>query len=400
MASVKVKFRPSTVDGKAGSVYYQVIHKGQVRQISTDYSLLPGEWDEKSGCVVFPVENKRRDDEVRTVVERMRWDQNRLRHIIRTLEDEQGNFTSEDVVTEFQQQRLRASLFGFMRHMADELRDMGRFRTAEAYRATLNSFMRFRAGKDLPVDALSAEMVKRYEACLKKKMLSLNTISFYMRILRAAYNRGTADGKARHDHPFKDVYTSIEKTRKRAIPVRMVKALRELDLSMKPSTELARDLFLFSFFTRGMSFVDMAFLQKKNLKDGVLTYRRRKTGQLLTIKWERCMEEIVRKHPNNQTDYLLPIITSTEDEWRQYRNGLHLVNNRLHMLAGQIGLEQPLTMYVARHSWATAAKMKQIPLSVISQGLGHNSQVTTQIYLAALEASVVDKANRQIISLV
>lgn len=70
------------------------------------------------------------------------------------------------------------------------------------------------------------------------------------------------------------------------------------------------------------------------------------------------------------------------------------------MLAGQIGLEQPLTMYVARHSWATAAKMKQIPLSVISQGLGHNSQVTTQIYLAALEASVVDKANRQIISLV
>jgi len=227
MASVKVKFRPSTVDGKAGSVYYQVIHKGQVRQISTDYSLLPGEWDEKSGCVVFPVENKRRDDEVRTVVERMRWDQNRLRHIIRTLEDEQGNFTSEDVVTEFQQQRMRASLFGFMRHMADELRDMGRFRTAEAYKATLNSFMRFRAGKDLPVDALSAEMVKRYEACLKKKMLSLNTISFYMRILRAAYNRGTADGKARHDHPFKDVYTSIEKTRKRAIPVRMVKAIQQ-----------------------------------------------------------------------------------------------------------------------------------------------------------------------------
>ena len=158
--------------------------------------------------------------------------------------------------------------------------------------------------------------------------------------------------------------------------------------------------FLFSFFTRGMSFVDMAFLRKTDIKNGVLTYRRRKTGQLLTIRWEPCMEEIVRRHPNKHNGYLLPIITSHDDEWRQYRNGLHLVNYHLRRISQRLGMEQRLTMYVARHSWASAAKAKQIPISVISQGLGHDSQLTTQIYLAALEASVVDNANRQIIKLV
>ena len=178
-----------------------------------------------------------------------------------------------------------------------------------------------------------------------------------------------------------------------------IKALKELDLSMKPSLDFARDMFMFSFYTRGMSFVDMAYLRKTDLQNGILTYRRRKTGQELTIKWEKCMAEIIAKYPENQTDFLLPIIKEQGNERRQYDNALHLVNYRLKELSTMLKLQRPLTMYVARHSWASAAKAKNVPLSVISEGMGHDSEATTQIYLASLETSVVDKANKMILGL-
>ena len=86
---------------------------------------------------------------------------------------------------------------------------------------------------------------------------------------------------------FRHVYTGVDKTVKRAIPIKSIKALKEMDLAMNSALDFARDMFLFSFYTRGMSFVDMAYLKKTNLQNGILTYRRRKTGQELSIKWEK-----------------------------------------------------------------------------------------------------------------
>ena len=177
-----------------------------------------------------------------------------------------------------------------------------------------------------------------------------------MRNLRAVYNRAVEKGLTPQNNPFRHVYTGVDKTVKRAIPIKAIKALKELDLSMKPSLDFARDMFMFSFYTRGMSFVDMAYLKKTDLQNGILTYRRRKTGQELSIKWEKCMAEIIAKYPENQTDFLLPIIKKkgngrnseshqaclngrvvTDEgevnERRQYDNALHLVNYRLKELS-------------------------------------------------------------------
>lgn len=111
----------------------------------------------------------------------------------------------------------------------------------------------------------------------------------------------------------------------------------------------ARDMFLFSFYTRGMSFVDMAYLDKKNLQNGVLTYYRRKTGQKLCIKWEKCMQEIIDKYKSTAGNYLLPIIKIDNDERKQYINALHLVNSKLKLVAEKAGVNAMLTMYVAGH---------------------------------------------------
>ena len=419
MTSIKVKIRPSTVDGKEGGLYFQIIHNRVVRQLNTDYKVYAEEWDAESESVIV---NGNRSNLLLGIQERLAWDVARQEKVVRSLETERRRFTADDVITMFHKLTKESSLFTFMHGVIAQLKQLGKVRTSETYTTTLNSFMAFRDEQDVPLDGINSDMMLMYEAYLKTRGVRMNTISFYMRNLRAVYNRAVEKGLTPQNNPFRHVYTGVDKTVKRAIPIKDIKALKELDLSIKPSLDFARDMFMFSFYTRGMSFVDMAYLRKTDLQNGILTYRRRKTGQELTIKWEKCMAEIVAKYPENQTEFLLPIIKEKgngrnseshqaclngrvvtdegeANERRQYDNALHLVNYRLKELSTMLKLQRPLTMYVARHSWASAAKAKNVPLSVISEGMGHDSEATTQIYLASLETSVVDKANKMILGL-
>ena len=396
MASIKIKFRPSTVEGKEGGLYFQIIQNRVIRQMNTDYKIYAYEWDAEIESVVV---SGARANILCIIRERMEWDLSRFERIVRQLEQERRKYTADDVITLFHKVTKETSLFSFMHSVIIQLRQLGKIRTSETYTATLKSFMEFREEHDVPLDGVNSDLMLLYEAHLKAKGVRMNTISFYMRILRAVYNRAVEKELTPQKYPFRHVYTGVDKTVKRAVPVKVIKALKELNLSMKSSLDFARDMFMFSFYTRGMSFVDMAYLKKTDLQNGILTYCRRKTGQRLTVKWEKCMEEIIKKYPSNSSTYLLPIIKEQGNERKQYDNALHLVNYRLKDLSGMLKLQRPLTMYVARHSWASVAKVRNVPLSVISEGMGHDSEKTTQIYLASLEASVVDKANKMILEL-
>ena len=396
MASIKIKFRPSTVEGREGGIYFQIIQNRVIRQMNTDYKVYAYEWDAEMESVVV---SGTRANILCGIKERLEWDLSRLEKVVRQLEQERRRYTADDVITLFHKVTKETSLFSFMHSVIAQLKQLGKIRTSETYTATLKSFMEFRKEQDVPLDGMDSDLMLLYEAYLKAKEIRMNTISFYMRILRAVYNRAVEKGFTPQRYPFRHVYTGVEKTVKRAVSVKVIKVLKELDLSMKPSLDFVRDMFMFSFYTRGMSFVDMAYLKKTDLQNGILTYRRRKTGQKLTIKWEKCMEEIIKKYPSNGSGYLLPIIKEQGNERKQYDNALHLVNYRLKALSEMLKLQRPLTMYVARHSWASAAKARNVPLSVISEGMGHDSEKTTQIYLASLETSVVDKANKMILEM-
>lgn len=399
MTSIKLKFRPSSVDGKEGSIYYQIIHNRKVRQLHTDYRILPEEWDETEENIIIRGYNSDRVNLLTNIRERINWDISRMKRALSQIEAKQDSYTVEEVIELFSKQTVERSFFDFMNGVIMQLRQLRKVRTSETYFSTLRSFMTFLKGQDIPIDGITSDLMLQYESWLKLKGVCMNSISFYMRILRAVYNRAVDKGMVEQTSPFRHVYTGIDKTIKRAIPIKSIKSLKNIDLTMRHSSDFARDMFMFSFYTRGMSFIDMAYLKKKDLSHGILTYRRRKTGQLLSIKWEKCMAEIVNKYNDDTSEYLLPIIKRQGDERRQYINSLHLVNYRLKLLSEEIGLNRPLTMYVARHSWASAARSKNIPISVISEGMGHDNEATTQIYLASLETSVVDNANKKIIGL-
>ena len=295
-------------------------------------------------------------------------------------------------------QKTTRTLFTFMQSIIEQKKLMGHIRTAETYKATLRSFSAFLNGKDIALTKITPDIMQLYEAHLYNRGLLRNTTSFYMRILRAVYNRAVEKDLTINRNPFKHVYTGVDKTVKRAIPLKAIRQIKNLDLSLQSSLDFARDMFLFSFYTRGMSFIDMAYLKKKDLSNGILSYRRRKTGQQLFIRWEKCMQEIVDKYDNPLSSYLLPIIKPMNgDERTQYQNAMYLINRKLKEIGKIVGIKLPLTMYVARHSWASVAKNKNVPISVISEGMGHDSEMTTQIYLASLDTAVVDKANAQIL---
>lgn len=276
---------------------------------------------------------------------------------------------------------------------------MNHIGTAKNYSAALGSFKQFRGNGDVSIDSIDYILMEDYQAYLISNGLVPNSISFYMRILRAVYNRAVEQGLTEDRSPFHTVFTGMEKTLKRAISINDIRRIRNLDLSLKLGLEFARDLFLFLFLCRGMSFIDAAFLKKSDIQNGMLSYRRHKTGQLLHIKAIKQIEEIINRYSNRDSPYLLPVIIRPgRDECKQYETALRRVNKSLKIITEMIQLPVTLTTYVSRHTWATIAKSKNVPVNVISDALGHDSITTTQIYFASIDSAVIDRENKLIIS--
>ena len=399
MATVKVKFRPSSVITKEGTLYYQITHNRVVKQINTGYKLYPTEWSScASKIVVPPNAEESRYHYLLALQNSLKKETARLAEIIVRLNRTNSTYTADRIVELYNLRSDDDSFLLFTRNLIVQLKQIGKVRTAETYTCALNSFIRFQGETDLFWEAVDSNLMMEYEVYLKAEGVCPNTSSYYMRGLRAIYNRAVEKELTIQRYPFKHVYTGIDKTVKRAVSVKVIRQIRNLNLEHNPMLDYARDIFMFSFYTRGMSFVDMAYLKKKDLHNGILSYRRQKTNQQLFIKWEKPMQEIIDKYDTTGTPYLLPIIKDVgKDERRQYKNASHLVNCKLKKIGMQLGLTIPLTTYVARHGWASIAKSKNIPISTISEAMGHDSENTTRIYLASLNTSVIDKANSLII---
>ena len=397
--SVKAKFRPSRVKGKAGAIYFRVIHDRVTRQIGTGYKLYPEEW--KDGEVVLPEQDTERGRYLAELAQNLKTMKKQVEATIQRLDEEGKPYTADDVVAAYllpddDEHSLRV----FSYKLAEHLKRTGKHRLAETYTSSVNSFLRFRGEQgDIRLDEIDEDLIKEYEYYLLEECkLCRNTSSFYNRNLRAIYNRAVKKKLTIDRHPFAEVYTGVDKTAKRAIPIQTVKDIKDLDLSKDAEMAFARDLYLMSFDLRGISFVDLAMLETGQLRNGYLTYSRQKTHQKLEIKWEKQMQEIVDRHHVEGSRYLLPILSEEGgDLRRQYLNAIHRVNVQLKKIGKLVNCPIPLTTYTARHCWASAAHRLNIPTPSISQALGHDSEKTTRIYLNSLDNHVIDDANLTVI---
>lgn len=393
MATVKVKFRASKIEGKAGVIYYQVIHNRKVQQITTKLRAHPSDWDTTK-------EQLRSSAPQRSMIQnQIESDVSLLRRIISDLEYEGHSYTVEDIINRYKSPQCHILILDYMRTQVRMLRTANRLGTAQNYEKAISSFGAFLSNTHLPISALTEQIIADYNAYLIQRGLVRNSVSFYMRVLRAIYNKAVRQRLIVQQHPFTEVYTGIDRTRKRAVSETIIAKLNRLELEPNSPMALCRDMFIFSYCTRGMAFVDIAFLRPSNIQGGTICYARRKTGQRLSIKIEPCIQRIIDRYANPASPYLFPILTSTNatEAFEQYQRALNRHNRLLGKLSKIAGCGCKLTSYTSRHSWATAARNHNVPISVISQGMGHTSEQTTQIYLTMLENSIIDEANKGIL---
>lgn len=400
MTTIKVKFRPSSIPGKEGTLYYQVTHLRKVATLTSDCHVHACEWDEEHSAIRIGEDKERRtilllyrskiDKEVR-----------RMGDIVRKLERRRGHYTLDELMEAFRNMPFRMGVFAYIRLQVDKKVRMGCYGTAKTYDNALRNFKKFCNGMEPDFGMMNSDFICEYERWMLHTGLKRNSAVCYLRTLRTLYRQAVDDGYTENRDIFRRVHISIGKTRKRAVSIEAIRAILHLDLSAQPLLVLARDLFMFSFYTRGMSFVDVVHLKKSDLQNGFLTYNRRKTFQSLTVQWEQPMTAIVERYAGQtrNSPYFFPVLSGEGTADRKlYEQALQRVNRHLKHIGEMVGLDIPLSTYVARHSWASIARSMDVPLSVISEGLGHDSDKTTQIYLASLDTSRVNQANKKILS--
>ncbi len=255
-----------------------------------------------------------------------------------------------------------------------ELRENGRWGTAHIYQSTLNVFSAFNNYRDLHLRKLNPVVLKRFEMHLRQRDCSWNTVSTYMKVIRSAYNRAVDLRCVRYTpRLFEHVYTGT--------------------------------LFVFMFMMRGLPFVDLAFLHKKDLQGNVLSYRRRKTGRTLRVLLSPEALQLVHMVSNKDENspYLFPILRSkdgTEAAYKEYQSALRRFNYQLSALKTHLNMSSHLSSYSARHTWATMAYYCEIHPGIISEAMGHSSINVTETYLKPFNDKKIDEANEKVISFV
>ena len=227
-----------------------------------------------------------------------------------------------------------------------------------------------------------------------------------MRTLRAVYNRWMPPGTAEHNpRLFDDVYTGVVSQTKRALTARQMEQLLEADLSgLSPQQQVVLAYFLLMFLLRGMPFIDLAHLRKRDMQDGRITYSRHKTDKPITVRIPREALVLIAKYADRHSasPYLFPILDARiRDSWQSYRNyqdALRHFNRKLGQVMSRLLPGVRVSSYTARHTWATLAFHSGQSVGIISQALGHSSLRVTETYLKPFGNELVDKANRQLIA--
>lgn len=303
----------------------------------------------------------------------------------------------------------------YMPEVIGMLKREGKFPAMHVYACTLRSYEKFCAEERYPKNTTASlsmqeiftpERLKEYEDWLAGQQSSPNTISTYMRTLQAVYNRWMSPGiKGYNPVLFKDVYTKVESRTKRALTAEQMEQLRNTDFSVLTlRQQQVLTYFLLMFMLRGMPFIDLAHLRKSDLRNRRITYRRHKTGKLMVVDVPPDAMRLLQKYRDKtDSEYLFPLLHGglfMEEHHHRYQETLRHFNRELARLMKQLLPGVSVSSYTARHTWATLAYHSGVPVGLISQSLGHSSIRVTMTYLKPFDAEVIDRINRQVISLV
>lgn len=400
ITSVKLMLNKSRIlNNGSYPLVFQVIHNRRKKLLYTGYRMKEEVFDELEGKIMNGVGSTFTATEVVKMNRELRKMRNRIDTRIRQLERTREEFTVEDILAQsaFGTGKPQFYLLRYINAQIERKQELKKVGMAAAYKSTRSSLAKFISRPDVRMSEVDSAFVRRYEDFLYSNGSSGNTVSYYLRNLRSLYNQAVADGyHPRGEYPFAKAQTRPAKTVKRALSRTDMQNLADLNLENEPELEFTRDLYLFSFYAQGMAFVDIVLLKEADICNGVLTYSRHKSKQLIRIAVTPQMQGLIDKY-KTENEYLFPIISGEyASGYQQYRLALGRINRHLKKIAVVADIKVPLTTYTARHTWATLARDYGAPISVISAGLGHTSEEMTRVYLKDFDVSMLNQVNSMV----
>lgn len=291
------------------------------------------------------------------------------------------------------------SIFVFMNECIEQLRSEGKTQTANSYSSAQRQFSLFSKGKDVSISTIDSELINSFRDYLVSIHVAENTIVYYISALRSIYNKAVKLKITKNRYPFEEVSTKVVTSKYVALNENELNTIKTLDLSDNCTLAFARDMFMLSFYLRGMSYYDMAQLKITDVTNGAIK-QTRKDGELVVIDIEPAIREIIERYRSKTmgTDYLLPIITGTKRDSDNYCSAVRLINLKLKKIAKKLNINAPLTSGTARHSWAMIALEKGLSKKLISRCLGYKNEYFSMKYLEDLENTIISNVNRIVIN--
>lgn len=274
--------------------------------------------------------------------------------------------------------------------------------TKSSYRQTIKHIKSFDPNSHtLSFDDITPDWIERFDLYLEGRGLSVNSRAVYLRNVRTVIN-DAIDNELTSRYAFRRVKIKTQETRKRSL---LADKLRELaTYPCEPHQVEYRDMFMLSFYLLGINAIDLFSITEEDIIDGRIVYNRSKTGKLYDIKIEPEARAILDRHKGARA------LLAGMDRNKDYRNYSDRINEALKRIGevkrvGRGGRKvytpilPKVSMYWARHSWATIAMELDIPREVISRALGHGAKTVTDIYIN-FDRAKVDEANRRVIDYV
>lgn len=320
--------------------------------------------------------------------------------------------THEYFTKEFIKKVKKSTVISFFDEEIQRLKNIGSLSYSDTFKATKSVIYKYSGDNDnLKFTDIDYSFLKGLETYCFENSAKSNTVSVYMRTFRTLFNSAIKNDLCKEsNYPFKSRNNpngySLEhlntQTQKRAITHMQMKKIK--NFKTKPGSRLfhSKNIFMFSFYTIGMNFIDMANLKWSDIINNRIEYKRAKTGEQFSIKIQPELKKIIDYYKKNKnSEYVLPIFNDThvtvEQKYNRKKKVLKHFNDDLREIAGKVKIDFNITSYVSRHSWATIQKEKGTPTAIISEGLGHKTEAITQTYLKKFDNEVLDKANENLL---
>jgi integrase len=380
--------------GDLYSVCLVISYKGSRSYINLKRSVAEDFWDQENGKVL---KGAKLSTSLKSVNEYLHGKLTDAQRIVTSLDlsGELEQMSHAELKSRIANKSKNASFSKYLESIVSEYKTNGNDGQARIYGSIKNFLIKYANGdKDYKFDDINYKLLRKIDASFKPRVPgSRNGLSVYLRTIRAIWNRAIKEGLVKKDkYPFNHFQIKNSKAHKTAIKGTDMRKVLELLLPVGTHAWHGRNMFLFSFYTRGMNFADIAKLRMSNISMGRLTYIRSKTKKAISIKLDEDINNILSHYVNNKehNSFIFPVITDDKKATEQTMAYHSVVNHALKRWAKKLGLNSSLSFNTARHTWATIARDMNQPISAISEGLDHADIVTTQIYLDDLSNEVID----------